>query len=56
MGNVRNVPRPEGGRATLDRGLRTQMKAAAKDLEFEKAAMLRDQIMVDEDALSGPTA
>ena len=53
---------PKADLARLVRDLERQMKAAAKDLEFEKAAMLRDQIidlrkvMVDEDALSGPAA
>jgi excinuclease UvrABC nuclease subunit len=34
---------PGSGRAELDR-LETQMRAAAKALQFEEAAQLRDQI------------
>lgn len=51
-----DIPRDELAR--LVRDLERQMKAAAKDLEFEKAAMLRDQIidlrkiMVDQDQLA----
>jgi len=51
---------PKADLARLIRDLQRQMKAAAKDLEFEKAAMLRDQIidlrkvMVSDDALTGP--
>ena len=53
---------PKADLARLVRDLERQMKAAAKDLEFEKAAMLRDQIvdlrkvMVSDDALPGPAA
>ena len=53
---------PKADLARLVRDLERQMKAAAKDLEFEKAAMLRDQIidlrkvMVSDDALAGPAA
>jgi len=52
---------PKADLARLVRDLERQMKAAAKELEFEKAAMLRDQIvdlrkvMVSDDALIGPT-
>jgi len=37
-----DLPKPEANRLLID--LEKQMKQAAKDLEFEKAAMLRDQV------------
>jgi excinuclease ABC subunit B len=40
--SVRDLPKPEANRLLTE--LEKQMKQAAKDLEFEKAAMLRDQI------------
>ena len=36
---------PERGDPRLIKDLESQMKAAAKNLEFEKAALLRDQIV-----------
>jgi excinuclease ABC subunit B len=36
---------PKDERARLIRDLEKDMKQAAKDLEFEKAALLRDQII-----------
>jgi excinuclease ABC subunit B len=40
--SMRDLPKPEAHRLLTE--LEKQMKQAAKDLEFEKAAMLRDQI------------
>ncbi|MCL4505156.1 MAG: excinuclease ABC subunit UvrB [Chloroflexi bacterium] len=40
--SVRDLPKPEANRLLIE--LEKQMKQAAKDLEFEKAAMLRDQV------------
>ena len=40
--SMRDLPKPEANRLLTE--LEKQMKQAAKDLEFEKAAMLRDQI------------
>jgi excinuclease ABC subunit B len=42
MISMRDLPKPEAHRLLTE--LEKQMKQAAKDLEFEKAAMLRDQI------------
>jgi len=42
-GVIAEIPRDELARMVKD--LESQMKAAAKDLEFEKAALLRDQIV-----------
>ena len=36
---------PKDDLARLIRELETQMRIAAKDLEFEKAALLRDQVV-----------
>ncbi len=36
---------PKDDLARLVRDLETQMRNAAKDLEFEKAALLRDQVV-----------
>ncbi len=41
--NVKSLPKDEMARLVKD--LETQMKAAAKALEFERAALLRDQII-----------
>ncbi len=40
--SVRDLPKHEANRLLIE--LEKQMKQAAKDLEFEKAAMLRDQV------------
>jgi excinuclease ABC subunit B len=40
--SLRDLSKPEAHRLLTD--LEKQMKQAAKDLEFEKAAMLRDQV------------
>jgi excinuclease ABC subunit B len=42
-GMIAEIPRDELARMVKD--LETQMKAAARDLEFEKAALLRDQVV-----------
>jgi excinuclease ABC subunit B len=42
-GVIAEIPRDELARMVKD--LESQMKAAARDLEFEKAALLRDQIV-----------
>ena len=43
MGAVDQMPKDEIARVVSD--LEVQMKQAAKELEFEKAALLRDQIV-----------
>jgi excinuclease ABC subunit B len=43
QGVIAEIPRDELARMVKD--LESQMKAAARDLEFEKAALLRDQIV-----------
>jgi excinuclease ABC subunit B len=43
MGVIAHIPRDELARMVRD--LQSQMKQAAKDLEFEKAALLRDQVV-----------
>jgi excinuclease ABC subunit B len=43
LGVIAHIPRDELARMVRD--LQSQMKTAAKDLEFEKAALLRDQIV-----------
>jgi excinuclease ABC subunit B len=40
--SLRDLPKPEANHLLIE--LEKQMKQAAKDLEFEKAAMLRDQV------------
>jgi excinuclease ABC subunit B len=42
-GIISEIPRDELVRMVKE--LESQMKAAARDLEFEKAALLRDQII-----------
>ncbi|HWK81077.1 MAG TPA: UvrB/UvrC motif-containing protein, partial [Thermomicrobiales bacterium] len=42
-GVIAEIPKDELARMVKD--LESQMKTAAKDLEFEKAALLRDQIV-----------
>jgi excinuclease ABC subunit B len=42
-GVIAHIPRDELARMVKD--IESQMKTAARDLEFEKAALLRDQVV-----------